>query len=272
MIYYKKGTQNKFEKFNTNNTIIVTDFDATLTTASCKSSWALLTESKSIPEQLFNQIKSLNEKYAPYETDMLLLESVKENLTSEWSREEFNLLFNNEYNENYLIDAIKSSTSIKFRKGVKQFLSFLNKHNIKLYIVSAGISNSIEMLLEKYNCLYPNIHIISNKIIFEDQIAKSLESNYIVNLYNKNQIIENSLSPIANGKTNIILLGDVLSDANMCDKLIYDNIIKIGFFEKKSDELFDYYKNTYDFICTNNSNFLDIAKVLFNKENGIRFI
>ena len=273
MIYQKKGTKNKFINFNVNNTVVVTDFDATLTTASCKSSWALLTESKTMPIEFYEQINKLNEKYAPYETDMLLLESVKENLTSEWSRKEFELLFNNEYKEKYLSDTISSSdTPIKFRKGVKQFLSFLNKHNIKLFIVSAGISNSIELLLKKNKCLYPNITIISNKIIFENNIAKCLENDEIVNLYNKNIITEKYLSNIIDDNKNILLFGDVLNDANMCDNLKYKNIIKVGFFEKKSDDLFKYYKNTYDLVCTNNSNFIELIKVLFNKSSGINFI
>lgn len=273
MIYHKKGIRKRFANFNTTNTIVVADFDATLTTSSCKSSWALLTESNQIPDSLKNEILALNEKYAPYETDMLLLESVKENLATEWSKAEFNILFKHEYNENYLIDAFNApQTKITLRKGVKEFLSLLNKHNISLYIVSAGISNTIEMLLEKNKCMYPNITIISNKIIFENSIAKSLENSNIINLYNKNLVIQKHLLNKTNEQTNIILLGDVLSDANMCNKINYKDIIKIGFFERKSSELFNYYKNTYDFICTNNSSILDVAKILFNKNNGIKFL
>lgn len=273
MIYHKKGIRKRFTNFTPDNTIVVADFDATLTTSSCKSSWALLTESNLIPESLKAEIKTLNEKYAPYETDMLLLESVKENLTTEWSKAEFDILFKHKYNENYLVDAFNSpQTNITLRKGVKEFLSLLNKNNISLYIVSAGISNTIEMLLKKHQCLYPNITIISNKIIFENSIAKTLENSNIINLYNKNLIIEKRLLNKTNENTNVVLLGDVLSDANMCNKITYKDIIKIGFFEKKSNDLFSYYKNTYDFICTENSSILEIAKILFNKKNGIKFL
>lgn len=273
MIYNKKGTKNKLKNFNIHNTIIVTDFDATLTTSNCKSSWSIIPESQNMPPEFYNNLNSLNRKYAPYEMDMLLLDSFKEFLTTEWTKNELNLLIDHNYNENNLIEAVnKENSPIKLRKGVKQIFSLLNNLNIKTYIVSAGLANSIEILLKKNNCLLPNINIIANKLKFENNIAKSIENSHIINIYNKNIALKNHFGEFLDNNLNIILLGDILHDADMCNKINCKNIVKIGFFENKSNDLFNDYKNTYDIICTDNTDLLKLTKFITNKINGVSYI
>ena len=127
MIFQKKGIEKKFKKFDENNTVIVADFDATLTTETSKSSWYALTQSKTMPEDFYKEMDELNNNYAPYSMDMLLLESVKENLMAEWAKKEFDVLLKYEYKEDCLKQAINENSNIVFRKGVKQFFKFLKK-------------------------------------------------------------------------------------------------------------------------------------------------
>lgn len=272
MIFVKKGTDNKLKTFNKDNLIIVADFDATLTTSNSKTSWSVLTESGSMPKEFYDEINTLYRKYAPFELDMLITESLKEDLMAEWSKVEFEALFKHKYKEECIQEAFeKNSHCIKLRKGVKNFLTLLHNLNIPIFIISAGISNVIEIVLKNNNAMYDNIKIISNKIIFENKIATRLE-NEIVHIFNKNVIAEQSLAPILNTRNKVLLFGDIIQDTTMCGKINDNNIIKVGFFEKPFDEMFPYYKSQFDLVCTNNTSALEIAKVILGKTKGIKYL
>ena len=88
----------------------------------------------------------------------------------EWFKKHFELLVSYKTKESDYRDILIDSNLMYFRSGAKEFIEFLHKNNIPLIIISAGIGNIIENFLKINNCLYDNIHIISNKIIFNNAI------------------------------------------------------------------------------------------------------
>ena len=146
--------------------------------------------------------------------------------------------------------------------GAKDFFVKLYKENVPVLILSAGIGNVINGVL-KYNQLFlNNIYIDSNYLEFIDgEISKV--SNNIIHTMNKNS--DNLLKKFGDkvdGKENIILFGDILSDINMVRHEDLNRTLTIGFLDSKIDENLKYYNNTFDIVCTNDTSFTEIQEFL----------
>jgi len=110
-------------------------------------------------------------------------------------------------------------------------------------IVSAGIGNVIESFFKKNNCFFKNMHIVSNYIKFENNLAIGLENKMIHSL-NKNNID----FPFNINHKNIILFGDIISDIKMIPEDKQKNALKIAFIDSKNIENLTYFLNEYDIV------------------------
>ena len=65
------------------------------------------------------------------------------------------------------------------------------------------------------------------------------------------------------GRKNIVLFGDILSDINMVSKDDLARTITVGFLDSKIDENIEFYKNNFDIVCTEDTSFIDVMEILF---------
>lgn len=209
-----------------NNYYVVTDFDRTITNDTSNTSWSILASSDLVHIELFIKYRISEEIFAQVGSDLRIME---------------------------------------FRKGAKEFLQFLNKNNIPLIIISAGIGNFIESFLKKHDCLFDNIYISSNKIIFTDNVATGVDKNIIHSL-NKNEVLLPFLiqKQIQN-KSDVILLGDQISDLKMIDKNNNKQIIKVWFYSSRTETSIIEFQNAFDIVCLENDNYNTLSKVLFKR-------
>lgn len=55
------------------------------------------------------------------------------------------------------------------RDAAQDVLSFLNEHNVPCLIFSAGLGDLLEEVLHAQSAYYPNVKVISNFMIFNEQ-------------------------------------------------------------------------------------------------------
>ena len=262
-MYINKKNIKKFKDLN--NLYVVADFDRTITDSSSKTSLAVLANSNIAPKEYIEERNKLHNYYRPIEIDPNIPFDEKYTLMEEWFKKHFELLVKYKTKESDYSDALIDSNVMSFRNGAKEFMEFLHKNNIPLIIISAGIGNFIENFLKYNNCLYDNIHIISNKIIFNNGIAIGVD-NKIIHSLNKNEMsLPQDILNKINNKNNVILLGDQIGDLLMVDKNTDKELIAIGFLNDDTKDNLEIMNNSFDIVCDITDTYIDILNLLFER-------
>lgn len=209
---------------------------------------------------------ALYEKYAPIELDYSLDVDTKSNYMKNWYIEVMNLTYS--YGLTY--DILKKCVfygNIIFRDGIKDFLYDLYIKNIPVIILSAGIGNVILETLKLNNCLYDNIYIVSNFIDFKNNLMLPFSSEIIHTCNKSINILSSHISNKIIDKDYILLFGDLIEDLNMINSKDLNKTFSFGFLEKNVDKNFEFYKNSFDVVLTDNSSFYDVKNILENLFN-----
>ncbi len=260
----------EFHENGANKIHVLTDFDRTLTMAyvngkKISSIISRLRDGGYISKDYTKKASALADYYHPIETNpnIPLIEKKKE--MKEWWTKHFDLLIKSKLNKKH-IESIVNEGVIQFREGAENFLGILNKNKIPLIVISSsGLGyESIEMFLKKHNCLYDNIHIISNPFKW-DKKGKAIAVNEpIIHVFNKDeQSIKNyPVYDLIKNRKNVILLGDSFGDLEMITGFDYDHLIKIGFLNENVEENLGLYRKNFDIILTNDTNMNYLNKLM----------
>ena len=254
MNYINKPEKLKEIKLDKDNYFVVADFDRTITAGDSESTWGSISKAGVLPKEYNKKRQELHSKYRPIEIDTKIEYNIKFKYMDEWCKTHINLFYEYGITEQ-AINIVIEKNLLKFREGAKEYIEFLHKNNIPLIIVSAGIGNIIKGFLEKNNCYFDNIEIISNFLEFEDGKIKSMKNEPIHSL-NKNIIklpkyIQNKLST----RKYTILYGDGLADIKMVPKESLKNTISVGFLEEKIVESLEAFNQVFDIVCTYRTSF-----------------
>lgn len=265
MVYINEKKLNSIH-LNNDNFYVVMDFDMTITTPDSDNSWSMLENPDFMSPDFKKASRELFNKYYPYEIDYNLDFETKCSYINKWYKKNMDLFYEYGLTYDILLNCVKHS-NVHFRKDFKSFLDFLYKHNIPLIILSAGIGNVIVEVLKLNNCLYDNIHIISNFIEFENNKMKPFESKMI---HSCNKSISNLPEDFKNNiskKDFILLFGDLIEDLSMVPKEDHNRTLCFGFLDKKINDNLEFYKNNFDVVLTNNSSYEDVENVLNTIKN-----
>ena len=243
------------------DTYILTDFDRTLTLGSSMTSWSVLSKSTDVPKEYIEERNALYEIYRPIEIDETIDVEERSAKMRDWWHRHIELFQKYHLQESVIEDAAKNIRIMAFRDGAKEFLEYTHQHNIPVIIISAGIGNFIQIFLEQSGLMYPNIHIVSNFILFTDGIATGVADNIIHSL-NKNEVSlpQTIASQIENRHTEIVM-GDLLADLKMADESNGKKKIKVGFLEPENYSFESNYKESFDIVMKDES-FSSLQKVL----------
>ena len=235
------------------DTYILTDFDRTLTLGSSMTSWSVLSKSTDVPKEYIEERNALYEIYhAALDCETIDVEKRSAKMRDWWHRH-IELFQKYHLQESVIEDAAKNIRIMAFRDGAKEFLEYTHQHNIPVIIISAGIGNFIQIFLEQSGLMYPNIHIVSNFILFTDGIATGVADNIIHSL-NKNEVSlpQTVASQIENRHTEIVM-GDLLADLKMADESNGKKKIKVGFLEPENYSFESNYKESFDIVMKDES-------------------
>ena len=143
---------------------VAIDFDKTITATESEDSWDAT--GKMLGKEFETKLSNLYKKYRPIELNYQITFEEKNKAMENWYQECMNLYYEYHLTKDKLEKSIEKSNLI-FRSGAKEFLAHMNKYNIPVIILSAGIGNVIEIFLKENKCYYNNIFIISNFISFD---------------------------------------------------------------------------------------------------------
>jgi len=249
---------------------VLADFDRTLTKAfvndrKIPSIISVLRDEDYLSEEYSEKAKALANKYHPIEIDSSISMEEKKKAMQEWWTQHFNLLIKSGLNKKHLEEVIKDG-NIQFRKGTTEFLDFLYENKIPLIIMSStGLGgDSISMYLKKQGKLYDNVHIVSNSYEWDSKGNAVSFKEPIIHVMNKDEtaIKDYKVFDLIKNRKNVLLLGDSLGDVGMITGFDYDNLIKIGFLNDKIEENLEKYKENFDIILLNDTNFDYVNKLV----------
>ena len=162
MRYINKEKLKKIE-LNKYNFFVAIDFDKTITATDSADSWDA--SGKILGDEFREKLYTLYYKYGPIEQDYNISFEEKYKAMVEWYYSCMDLYYEYGLTQEIINKSIDNSRLI-FRPGAKEFLSDMHINHIPVIILSAGIGNVIERFLQKNDCYYDNISIISNFIPF----------------------------------------------------------------------------------------------------------
>jgi len=249
---------------------VLSDFDRTITygldgdgnnTQSVISK--LRTKPSYLGEDYFKEAHRLFNIYHPIEIDANFPLDKKIAKMHEWWRLHFNLIAKSKLTR-ALIKKVVNENPLEFRKDAKDFFYFLNKNNIPLIFMSAGLGDMIEGYLIKNKLNLLNVYIIGNRYDF-DSSGKALRvGEPIIHVLNKKEVTLHNHPEYKKliKRKNVLLLGDNLEDVDMVEGFDYDNLIKIGFLNENVKDNLNLYKKNFDIVLTGDQDMKFVNKLL----------
>lgn len=220
-------------KLTKSNFYVAIDFDKTITANDSADSWDA--SGKMLGIEFKEKLYELYYKYGPIEQDYNISFEEKNKAMEEWYYKCMKLFYEYGLTEEKLKESIDSSNLI-FRTGAKEFLKNMYTNNIPVIILSAGIGNVIKYFLQKNDCLYDNIYIISNFIAFDEKgNIKKYEGELIHTL---NKTMEGKIPEEFSKKLDVreyrLLFGDFIEDKKMIPINEWCNTISVRIFKQES--------------------------------------
>ena len=240
--------------FDTKNLFVVADFDKTLTRGDSEYTWWILSKADNMGADYKEKRTALFEKYRPIEIDETLPIDIKSQKMDEWWKCHIGLFYEYGLKEEFIKNAVNKNL-LAYRDGAIEFLNKMYNLDIPVIIISAGIGNIISEFLVKEGDYYPNIHIISNTIEFENWTIKWFKGEIIHSLNKDIVHWDEKILKILNERKNILLFGDSVADTKMIPHDKEKDALKFGFLDHKIEENIEFYKQVYDVVIKDEGSF-----------------
>jgi HAD superfamily hydrolase (TIGR01544 family) len=242
--------------------VCICDFDRTLTQATntrgeeIPNSVSLIRTSTLSPKGFREQAKKIYATYRPLELNQTLSRKKKEEYMIRWWQEIGELYVKYKISKK-LIKQICIQTPLTLRKGVVECITYLQKKNIPLIIVSAGNYDTIAQTLIQHKIQPKTLTIISNRFIYDSQGIIQGYAQPVIHTCNKAEHI-----PLAVSLKHryILVIGDAIEDAHMMDGATYAQVKKIGFCADPLQET--EFKKQYDIVLTKDDSFWPITLLI----------
>lgn len=281
LIQYNSGKAKEVSnKIDLSRLLIVSDFDYTLTKKYSTedeilnyTTFSLIENSSLISNEFKRANKELFSKYHKFEANYNLNEDFQKALMTEW------FICNSGYllDEKLRVDSFaqiarEAENRLVFREELKNFFKILLKHNIPLYIISAGLQDSVDALLDRdfradIDKLKEKGLLISvgNKMLFDDK-GENYGFDEHVYSFNKGEVIKDRIKH--KDKEQFIIIGDNIWDVKALDYLNGDKLrIGYGNFKqtKQDKDKFKKFTDVYDLTIVNDGSFKPINDLLESK-------
>ena len=289
----------KIENFtknsNKSNTIILTDFDYTISkrfnldsNEQLYSTYDFINYSKLGEKIKLNERNSeLRKYYLPYETDTSIELNQRILIIKEWFIKALNLYMECKFTykdlENMIEEGLNKKNKFYFKDFFIEYFNKLIELDFPIIIVSGGIKEIIDILFKKYIKKYEELKknnkiiILSNNFNYNN-LTGEVESFDLENLiftFNKSISVKNLIENKFKNIKYIITLGDHLNDIDMVNDLNIsnENILFIGFINKKNNiseeeknNMINLYKKVYDINILNDSYLyiIELLKKIYN--------
>jgi len=98
------------------------------------------------------------------------------------------------------------------REKVAEFLEYLSGEDVPLLIFSAGLANVLKEFLTMHSVFHPNIHVVSNKLNWDDEGNLLPLEGELIHTMNKNgTVLKTVATDWAHNGKNVLLVRPTLS-------------------------------------------------------------
>lgn len=158
-------------------------------------------------------------------------------------------------------------TPLELRPGIKPLLGLCYKNEIPFLVFSAGIGNVIEEILKQHKVMFPNMHIVSNMMKFNDEGVCVDFEEPLIHAFNKSEFQLDTTPYYATiqHRPNVILVGDSLGDLQMSQGVKHDLCLNVGLCNHDFDVLEPRYTDAFDIVIMRDANLdplIDIVESL----------
>ncbi|KAL7289885.1 hypothetical protein TKK_0016278 [Trichogramma kaykai] len=248
---------------------VVTDFDFTLTKThkngnKTLSSFCIFEKSKQLPEAYFLESQRLLNKYRPIELDPKIPKEEKIKALDEWMSLCNDLYQGLHYNIDEL-DKLVEEYGETLRDGTIELFHHLKIQEVPVLVFSAGLGDVVKSVLKHHKILHDNVNIVSNFLKFNGNVTEGFQNpEKLLHVYNKNEeSVDEKYHELLKERTNILLMGDSLGDANMADGASKESVIlRIGFLYHHVEENLPLYRDTFDIVLVDDSTMNIIEEIL----------
>lgn len=251
---------NNKEKVNTlkksTNFYVITDFDRTLTTKESEPSMGIIPQY--LGGECLKKRTEIFEYYRPLELDYNIPPEKKTEIMKEWAQKSFTLLSN--YITEEKIHKALENANIHLRHGVKEFFVEMKNKNIPIIVMSSGVGNILKEFLQKENCLFDNVEIVSNFFEFKNGKACIDFDNIMAVSKKEYKRIPESIRNKIEGK-DAFLFGDLVEDIKMVDLEKNPNTLTFGFLDENVEENIEKFNKNFDVVLTGHEDFNSIKDV-----------
>lgn len=263
MIYVDDNTKERIEKIKDKFTYYLVNFDNVITDCNSCDTWSAITSNIKLKKRYIKKDEELKFKCTSIELDSSITSEEKcEAMRNAW-KEKLDLLRSLNIDKNKLIKYITNKSDIELREGIVEYFQLVRDRKIPIIIISDGIYEVIECLLNNNNCNFDNIKIIANKLY-------DIEDNIIVHPLNKNEssVPSDIQNKLVDKKTSVLFASSI-NDINMLSKANLKDSIKVAFLEHNINENFDTFLNYFNVICTHNTSFEQVVEKIKSCRHSI---
>lgn len=220
IVHNPKAVAAKLRRFTASSTHIVADWDRTLTANGRGrdiTTWGVMQELLPLEAQ-----ESENRTYAHYHPKELAGIFTEQEALDWWSGS-LNLHVKHGLNIHDMERAI-NKINLRPRAGAVELLDFCKKAGMPTVILSAGVRNVIEWVVQKYG-MEPSVILATHLNSDETGRVISWDKQTMIHALNKHEAGHRELSIIRQKQPHAILLGDTIKDAYMVEG--DENVLRI---------------------------------------------
>lgn len=247
----------------TSNLHLISDFDMTLTKYLVNgqrntTSHAVLATSSRTPQLLKEKTDALYAEYYPIEVSHELTPQQKFPFMEAWWHKVHAVIVEAGLTRGDLEHMVREAP-ITWREGMPALVHACHQQGVPLLVFSAGLADVILEVLSQSRMLTPNVHVISNKMVFSAAPPHRVEGfeEPVIHVFNKN---EGALSAanvpyfreVAH-RENVVLLGDSLGDLRMSEGMPHRTLLTVGFLNHDVPQLLPTYRQAYDLVLVDDA-------------------
>merc|ERR1711936_320242 len=237
------------------NLQFIVDFDNTLTKThkdgvSLDCSWGVLENYKELPSSYHERVRAAKEKYHPIELDVSISQEEKIPIMIQWYQEANRCLADSGVKLQWLPLMVQQS-NVELRDETDHMLEILKTNEVPVLVLSAGVGDLINHIMEHFEVLHSNTTLVSNFLKFDEEgniVGLQGEESDLIHMYNKAERIRKR-SKETSERTNVIVLGDSLGDLHMAAGVKDPNVVlTIGFLNNNVESSLQTYKENFDIV------------------------
>ena len=201
--------------------LVITDFDATLTTGDSTQCHDLLGSSELMSDEFRTAFAPLLDW-----TTNAAIDGV------EWWDEAHQLMVDHGMPPRALIPRLVREADMKVRPGTLDMLKRLELLSVPVLIVSAGVSDVIEEFLRQHGALSENVTICSNRLNYAaDSAPQSVSPTPPITSFTKSYAYRSASAFFRQhaDRRALIILGDSVTDVDPGKEVPYDACLSVGF-------------------------------------------